>query len=78
MDSDYPRGTCENEVYHFHVTIQTIITSYLRPVFCDNIDPDWLTPEHIYYFYLVSDFVMFIQVSRQPSYGHDEEVGECH
>ena len=32
MDSDYPRGTCENVVYHFHGTIQTIITSYLRPV----------------------------------------------
>ena len=33
MDSDYPRGTCENVVYHFHRTIQTIITSYLRPVY---------------------------------------------
>ena len=32
MDSDYPRGTCENVVYHFNGTIQTIITSYLRPV----------------------------------------------
>ena len=29
---DTPRGTCENVVYHFHVTIQAIITSYLRPV----------------------------------------------
>ena len=25
-------GTCENVVYHFHGTIQTIITSYFRPV----------------------------------------------
>ena len=33
MDSDYPRGTCENVVYHFHGTILTIITSYLRPVY---------------------------------------------
>ena len=32
MDSDYPRGTCENVLYHFHVIIQIIITSYLRPV----------------------------------------------
>ena len=32
VDSDYPRGTCENVVYHSHVTIQTILTSYLRPV----------------------------------------------
>ena len=32
VDSDYPRGTCENVVYHSHVTNQTIITSYLRPV----------------------------------------------
>ena len=32
MDSDYPRGTCENVVYHSHVTNQTIITSYFRPV----------------------------------------------
>ena len=32
MDSDYPRGTCENVVYHSHVTIQTIITFYLRLV----------------------------------------------
>ena len=32
MDSDYPRGTSENVVYHFHGTIQTIITSYFRPV----------------------------------------------
>ena len=32
LDFDYPRGTCENVVYHFHGTIQTIITSYLRPV----------------------------------------------
>ena len=32
MDSHYPRGTCENVVYHSHVTIQTILTSYLRPV----------------------------------------------
>ena len=31
VDSDYPRGTCENVVYHLHVTIQIIITSYLRP-----------------------------------------------
>ena len=34
VDSDYPRGTCENAVHHFHVTIQIIITSYLRPVLC--------------------------------------------
>ena len=32
VGSDYPRGTCENVVYHSHVTIQTILTSYLRPV----------------------------------------------
>ena len=32
MGSDYPRGTCENVVYHFHGTIQIIIPSYLRPV----------------------------------------------
>ena len=32
LDSDYPTSTCENLVYHFHGTIQTIITSYLRPV----------------------------------------------
>ena len=35
MGSDYPRGTCENVVYHFHGTIQIIIPSYLRPVFSD-------------------------------------------
>ena len=34
VDSYYPRGTCENVVYHFHVTIQITITSYLRPVPC--------------------------------------------
>ena len=32
VDSDYHRGTCENVVYYFHVTIQIIITPYLRPV----------------------------------------------
>ena len=32
VDSDYPRGTCENVVYHFHGTIQIIVTSYMRPV----------------------------------------------
>ena len=32
MGSDYPRGTYENVVYHFHGTIQIIIPSYLRPV----------------------------------------------
>ena len=32
VDSDYPRGTCKIVVYHFHVTIQTNITSFLRPV----------------------------------------------
>ena len=32
MESDYLKGTCENVVYHFHGTIQIIITSYLRPV----------------------------------------------
>ena len=32
VDSDYPRGICENVVYHFHGTIQIIVTSYLRPV----------------------------------------------
>ena len=32
VDSDYPRGTCENVVYHFHGTMQTIITCSLRPV----------------------------------------------
>ena len=37
VDSDYLRGTCKNVVYHFHGTIQTIITSYIitsyvRPV----------------------------------------------
>ena len=32
QDSDYPRGNRENVVYHFHVTIQTIITSYMRPM----------------------------------------------
>ena len=36
MDSNYPRGTCENVVYHFHGTIQTIITSYLRPVWVEQ------------------------------------------
>ena len=36
MESDYPRGTCENVVYHSHVTIQTILTSYLRPVKDEN------------------------------------------
>ena len=34
VGSDYPRGTCENVVYHFHGTIQIIIPSYLRPVIC--------------------------------------------
>ena len=33
VDSDYPRSTCENVVYHFHGTMQTIITSSLRPAF---------------------------------------------
>ena len=39
VDSDYLRGTCENVVYHFHGTMQTIITSYLRPVIskCDSL-----------------------------------------
>ena len=32
VDSGYLWGTCENVVYHFHGTMQTIITSYLRPV----------------------------------------------
>ena len=36
VDSYYPRGTCENLVYHFHVTIQIIITSHLRPVVCNQ------------------------------------------
>ena len=36
VDSDYPKGTCENVVYHFHVNIQIIITSYLRPVSDDG------------------------------------------
>ena len=35
VDSDYLRGSCENVVYHFHGTMQTIITSYLRPVLND-------------------------------------------
>ena len=35
MGSDYPRGTYENVVYHFHGTIQIIILSYLRPVVWD-------------------------------------------
>ena len=33
MESDYLKGTCENVVYHFHGTIQIIITSYLRSVY---------------------------------------------
>ena len=37
LGSDYPRGTCENVVYHFHGTIQTIIPSYLRPVFINEM-----------------------------------------
>ena len=32
MDSDYPRSTCENVVYHFHGTMQTIITFFQKPV----------------------------------------------
>ena len=32
VDSVYPRGTFEIVVYHFHGTMQTIITSSLRPV----------------------------------------------
>ena len=32
VGSDYPRGTCENVVYHFHGTIQIIVTSYMTPV----------------------------------------------
>ena len=32
VDSDYPRGTYKNAVYHFHGTMQTIITFSLRPV----------------------------------------------
>ena len=34
VDSDYPSGTCENVVHHFHGTMQTIITSSLRPAIC--------------------------------------------
>ena len=32
VGSDYPRGTYENVIYHFHGTIQIIITSYLGPL----------------------------------------------
>ena len=47
MGSDYPKGTCENVVYHFHGTIQTIITSYLRPVKIDSKNSQSLTAKAV-------------------------------
>ena len=43
LDFDYPRGTCENVVYHFNGTMLTIITSYLRPVLREDFQvlPVW-------------------------------------
>ena len=65
MESDYPRGTCENVVYHSHVTIQTILTSYLRPVysflkakFADGVEDGWFCQPLTQHLLLILDTML--------------------